>query len=147
MPRHTACELSPSPLLTSPHCHRCLPHNPSNTRQPSIDPTPARLSYHPSYHHPSLPPLPLPITSPPGATFELLALATSRDGADPAFWTEEDPAESAALEPPVSAVPVKTLTLEGVLSMQVLLEEGPRGAAAAAAAATAAEPQPAGRLR
>lgn len=72
---------------------------------------------------------------PPGATFELLALAISRQGADPAFWAEEDPTESAALEPPVSAVPVKTISVDGVISMQVLLEEssGARGPAGAGA--------------
>ncbi|KAI8469671.1 MAG: DNA-binding protein [Monoraphidium minutum] len=61
---------------------------------------------------------------PPGATFELLALATSREGAEPGFWAEEDPLESAALEPPVAAAPATAIHLPGVLSMQVLLEEG-----------------------
>jgi hypothetical protein len=61
---------------------------------------------------------------PAGATFELLALAASRAGADAAFWAEEGPTETAALSPPVAAVPVQTLSLEGVLSMQILLEEG-----------------------
>lgn len=54
----------------------------------------------------------------------MLALATSRAGADPAFWAEEDPREAAALAPPAAAVPVKAVALPGVLSMQVLLEEG-----------------------
>ncbi|GBF94513.1 hypothetical protein Rsub_07047 [Raphidocelis subcapitata] len=61
---------------------------------------------------------------PAGATFELLALATSRAGADPAFWAEEAATEAAALSPPVAAVPVQAVALEGVLSMQILLEEG-----------------------
>jgi hypothetical protein len=51
-------------------------------------------------------------------------LAASRDGAEPGFWAEEDPLEAAALEPPVGATPVKALCVEGVLSMQILLEEG-----------------------
>lgn len=69
-------------------------------------------------------PCPTPIQSSPGATFELLALATSRAGADPAFWAEEEPLDASALAPPVAAAPVKTLLLEGVLSMQVLVEQG-----------------------
>ncbi len=65
-----------------------------------------------------------PATPTTGSTFELLALATSREAADPNFFTEEDPTESAALAPPVSGLAVKALSLEGVLSMQVLVEEG-----------------------
>lgn len=76
---------------------------------------------------------------PPGSTFELLALATSRQGAEPSFWVEEEPTESAALTPPVTALPVKVLSLDGVLSMQVLVEEGSNsGSGPAAAAGTAA---------
>jgi hypothetical protein len=76
-----------------------------------------------------------------GATFELLVLAASREGADPAFWTEEDPTEAAALDPPVAATPVKAVALEGVLSMQVLLEEGSSSGAEAAAEAAAGTEQ------
>ncbi|KIZ00227.1 Mitotic spindle assembly checkpoint protein MAD2B [Monoraphidium neglectum] len=78
---------------------------------------------------------------PQGATFELLVLAASREGADPAFWTEEDPTEAAALDPPVAATPVKAVALEGVLSMQVLLEEGSSSGAEAAAEAAAGTEQ------
>jgi hypothetical protein len=65
-----------------------------------------------------------------GANFELLALATSRRGAAPGFWAEEDPCGAAALTPPVAAAAVQALSVEGVLSMQVILEEGALNSAA-----------------
>jgi hypothetical protein len=64
-------------------------------------------------------------------------LATSRRGAAPGFWTEEDPADAAALAPPVAAAPVQALSVEGVLSMQVVLEERAATTPAAGGAAPA----------
>jgi len=61
-----------------------------------------------------------------GASFELVALTSSRQDVDPQSFVEEAP-EAVALTPPVVAQPVKTLHVEGCLSMQVLVETSELG--------------------
>uniref|UniRef100_A0A383V794 HORMA domain-containing protein n=1 Tax=Tetradesmus obliquus TaxID=3088 RepID=A0A383V794_TETOB len=76
---------------------------------------------------------------PEGSTFELLAVATSRAGVNPQVFLEEPSTQAVLLQQPATGLPLNSCSLPGVLSMQVVLEEGPAAAAAAAATQTGSE--------
>jgi hypothetical protein len=67
-----------------------------------------------------------------GSTFELLAVATSRTGVNRQVFLEEPNTQAVLLQQPATGLPLNTCNLPGVLSMQVVLEEGPAATAAVA---------------
>jgi hypothetical protein len=79
--------------------------------------------------------------------FELLLVTASRSGVSSQLFAEEPASSSAGrlqLQQPAAGWPLGACHLPGVLSMQVVLEEGPpRDTTAAAAAAAAVLPPPA----